>query len=465
MGIGVQESKAAQAAFDGRGAKDIPHETRRRPVKRLLMRQLRDPVYANGYALVLNSVLASALGFAFWLVAARRFAPDDLGWGAAVVSAATLAALIGKAGFDAAIIRFGPTARDRVLKKLLVYATLASVTLTAAVCLVILWLAGRGMESLAPLRTQNAAAGFLVLACGTAAAWVLDAFFIAEQTAILCLARNTAFNLVKLVVPFLVAASFASFAVPLSWGAGLGVSLIVAAVVIPWSLRRRRIDHAPSPSKREVATYAAKNYVLNVSEFLPGLVLPLLVLESMGAATNARFFLAWTIATVGFLGSKAIAQSSFAALVRDGPPQDALRKALRLSAIVLVPFGLGLLLGAPLLPLLFGEASGADSIALLRILALSLAPIAITNVFVSYLKARHAGWELTLLPAATLVAFLALAPLALATMGMAGVGWIWLIVQSVAGAYSAARLVTILRRTTHGTDPTRIGLGHRAHQG
>ena len=431
---------------------------------RLLARALRDPVYANGYALVLNSVLASALGFAFWVVAARRFDADALGWGAGVVSAATLAALIGKAGFDAAIIRYGPTARDRVMRKLLLYAMAASVALTGLVGVVILVLAGNGVESLAPLRTQNAAIGFLVLACGTAAAWILDAFFIAEQTAVLCLARNSAFNLVKLGAPFLVTATFASFAVPLSWGAGLAVSLLVAAIAVPWSLRRRVASHQPSPSRGEVATYAAKNYVLNVSEFLPGLVLPLLVLETMGAAANARFFLAWTIATVGFLASKSIAQSSFAALVRDGPPQDALRKGARLSAIVLVPFALGLLVFAPLLPILFRQATGADAILLVRILALSVVPIAVTNLFLSYLKARQAGWELTLLPAATLVAFLALAPATLAAGGMAGVGWLWLAVQTAAGLYAASRLLAILRRTPHGT-PTNPGLGRRAHQG
>ena len=431
---------------------------------RMLARQLRDPVYSNGYALVLNSALASVLGFAFWLVAARRFDADDLGWGAAVVSAATLAALIGKAGFDAAIIRFGPTARDRVLRKLILYATAASVALTALVGLVILMLAGNGVESLSPLRTRTAALGFLVLACGTAAAWVLDAVFIAEQRAVLCLARNTAFNLVKLGAPFLVAGALASFAVPLSWGAGLAVSLVVAAIVVPWSLRRRVVSPAPSPSRGEVAVYAAKNYVLNVSEFLPGLILPLLVLETLGASANARFFLAWTIATVGFLASKAIAQSSFAALVREGPPHDALRKAARLSAIVLVPFGLGLLACAPLLPLLFGNATGPDAIALLRVLALSLAPVAVTNLFLSYLKARQAGWELTLLPAATLVAFLALVPVALAAGGMVGIGWLWLAVQAAAGLYALARLLAILRRTSHGT-PANPGLGRRAHQG
>jgi O-antigen/teichoic acid export membrane protein len=423
-------------------------------------RRALDPVYSNGAALVANSVLASALGFAFWLVASRRFPPEALGWGAALVSAATLAALVGKAGFDAAIIRFVPGADPRAARRLLLHATAAAVVLTAAVVGVLLALAAHGgLDSLAgPLRSPWTAAGFLALACGTAAAWILDAFFIAEQAAVLTLARNAAFNVVKL---FVVAAALA---VPLAWGAGLLVSLLVALATAPLVFGRRA-GGAASPSAGSVASYAARNYVLNVAEFLPGLLLPIVVLEAFGPATASRFYLAWTIATVGFLASKAIAQSAFAALVREGPPRAAVAKGVRLSALVLLPFALALLLAPHVLLALFGVA-GPDAEALLRLLALSLVPLAASNLFLAYLKARRAGWELTLVPAATLVVLLATLPFALAAYGIAGAGIAWLAIQSACGLYAAARLFALLRsRTHHGrtTEPT--PLGRRAHEG
>lgn len=429
-------------------------------------RAWRDPVYANGVALVLNSAAASALGFVFWLVIARRYSSAQFGWGAAVVSAATLAALIGKAGFDAAIIRYGPTSNPRVLRKLVTQAALASVTLTALVSGILLALADTSViPSLAPLRSPTAALGFLALACGTALAWVFDAFFIAEQTALYTLYRNVAFNLVKLAAPFAIAAGFASFAVPLSWGAGLAVSVVVAIALVPFVLRRRAlVPDVPAPSRREVALYSAKNYVLNVSEFLPSQLLPILVLQSMGAVANARFFLAWTIASVGFLGSKAIAQSSFAALVREGHARDAIAKAARLAVWLLAPFAAFLLLFAPLLLRIFGQADHADAVLLLRLLALSFAPLTVTNLYLSYLKARRAGWELTLLPAISLAATIGLAIPAL-TLGMAGLGWSWLVVQALAAAYAGVRLTIILRRNEHGVPNHVPTLGRRAHEG
>lgn len=431
-----------------------------------LRAHVRDPVYGNGYALVLNSGAGAILGFGFWMVAARLFSAEDLGWGAAVVSAATLAALLGKAGFDAAVIRFVPHVHARYARKLVAYTIVAAMTLTLIACLALFALAGSGIASLSALRTPLAAAGFIALACGTSAAWMLDAFYIAKQEARLTLLRNLAFHGVKLVAPLLVAVwlvPLSDFAVPIAWTAGLAASLVVATAFLPGRLKAGVATQTERPSRKDVAGYSAKNYVLNLAEFMPGLVLPILVLEHMGAEANASFFLAWTIATVAFLASKAIAQSAFAELVRRESPGPALRKALLLSTIVLAPGMLVMLGGAPFVLRLFGPQYAGESAELLRLLALSIPPIAVSNVYLAYLKARRAGWELTLLPAVTLLTLLVALPLALPIAGIVGVGVVWLGVQTLAGAYAAARLVAAVRRTPHGT----LGnpLGHRAHEG
>lgn len=425
-----------------------------------LSKHARDPLYANGIALVANAGLSAALGFVFWMVAARRFNADALGIGAAIVSAATLAALVGKAGFDAAVIRFGPSKEPRALRLLLLRASLATVGLTTLVALCVLALATLGVPALAALRSPAYAAGFVLLAVGTSFAWILDALFIAEQRADGVLLRNLAFNFVKIGVPLLIAFEWGGRAVPLAWGVGLVASLAVALTLLPRVLAR----HVPTgqPPQRGAFGYAMRNYTLNLSEFLPGLVLPLLVLQGLGAEENARFFLAWTIATVAFLASKAIAQSAFAALVRGGKARAALAKGLTLSALLLGPVALAMYAGAPLLLGLFGEHYVASA-GLLRILALSIPPIVVLNLYLAYLKARDVGWELTLLPMVSLVALLAAMPYALAWGGTLGVGWAWLIVQSLAGGYAAIRLAAKLRRTLYGT--TRTGLRRHPHEG
>jgi O-antigen/teichoic acid export membrane protein len=422
-------------------------------------------VYANGVALVLNAGLSSALGFIFWMVAARRFNADALGLGAAVVSAATLAALIGKAGFDAAIVRYAPSASPAQLGRLLARASAATLALTGVTALALLLIAKLGVPALAPLAQPAFAGGFVALALGTSFAWVLDAYYISEQRASVVLLRNVAFNLVKLGVPLFIAFSLGGRAVPLAWGIGLIASLVVAIALLPGALKAHR-QQGDMP-ERGALGYSMRNYAINLSEFLPGLVLPIVVLHALGAEENARFFLAWTIATVAFLASKAIAQSAFAALVRDPDGRAPLRKAVGLSAALLLPPALVLYLAAPQLLGLFGEHYVAAA-ALLRVLALSVPFVIATNLYLACLKAHDAGWELTLLPLASLVALLALAPFALNKMGIEGLGLAWLAVQATVGTYAAARLVAKLRRDldVREAEP-KLGtrLRHRPHEG
>lgn len=425
-----------------------------------IAKRARDPLYANGVALVANAGLSAGLGFLFWVIAARRFNADALGLGAAVVSAATLAALLGKAGFDAAVIRYAPAHERRGAAKILGYALLGTFGLTALVAAGLLALAALGMPALAPLFTSTYAAGFVVLALATSLSWILDAYFIAEQRAGAVLLRNLAFNGVKLLVPAFIAYELGGRAVPFAWLVGLAASLMVTLSLLPRVLARHKATASTPP--RGAFGYSMRNYALNLSEFVPGLVLPLLVLHALGAEENARFYLAWTVATVAFLASKAVAQSAFAALVRTNDERGSILKGGALSTVVLVPATVVLYFGAELILSLFGPHY-VSSAPLLRILALSIPAVALTNMYLSYLKARDAGWELTLLPVGSLVTLLALMPLALAWRGTEGVGLLWLAVQLALGGYAVARLIAKFRRIPHASP--RTGLRRHPHEG
>lgn len=427
-----------------------------------LRRHARDPVYSNGLALVLNAGLGAGLGFVFWMAAARLFDPGALGFGAAVVSAATLAALLGKTGFDAAVVRYVPGASPRMARKILLYSLVATGTLTALLAVGVIGLTYGPASSLASLQMPAAAFGFVLLAALTSGAWILDAFFIAEQTARVTLLRNVTFQLVKLALLFATVTVLAGFAVPFAWAIGVGASFVIAFLFVPRMIRSRVEDtRVEKPSRVVVGKYAAQNYALNVAEFAPGLVLPIIVLEVLGSEANAVFYMAWTIATVGFLASKAVAQSAFAELVRDGPPAPALVKGAKLSLVVLGPFMLVLLVGAELLLGLFGPEYGASA-SLLRVLALSLPALVVSNHFLAFLKARRTDLELTLVPLATMAALGVALPFALLYAGTLGVGVAWLTVQSAAGVYALVRIHTSLRRSPYAP---RTSLNRRPNQG
>ena len=61
----------------------------RRSVRAALRTRLSDSPYRNGYALVASSLLTSALGLAYWVVAARAYSATAVGVNAALISAMT----------------------------------------------------------------------------------------------------------------------------------------------------------------------------------------------------------------------------------------------------------------------------------------------------------------------------------------------------------------------------------------
>ena len=80
------------------------------PVAARLRAQLRDPLQTNVYALTLNTGITSVLGIGYWVLAARLYAPRELGLGAAIVSTMTLLSNLSQLNLNGTLARFLPTA-------------------------------------------------------------------------------------------------------------------------------------------------------------------------------------------------------------------------------------------------------------------------------------------------------------------------------------------------------------------
>ena len=84
------------------------------PKNREQLRQhLHDPLFANAYFLMGNTLLSAGAGFFFWIFAARFYAPEDVGLGSALISAAGLLSMLSMLGFDIGLIRYLPRETDK----------------------------------------------------------------------------------------------------------------------------------------------------------------------------------------------------------------------------------------------------------------------------------------------------------------------------------------------------------------
>ena len=343
--------------------------------------RLRAEVAENRTVLVnagsmMGTVLVTALlGAAFWLLAARRLSPDAVGVGSAAVSAMILLGYLATVGLGTLLM--GELPRREQHRGLLNAALAVSGATGAVLGLAFALLAPLVSTDLSPLSETWAAA--LVFAAGaglTALAWVLDQALIGLMRGGIQLTRNVVFSVVKLAVLFLFVLAVAApngVWIYSAWAAGIALSLVVLT-----RFYLRRGDDRLRPRfdlLKAMRVDAATHHVYNLAIRAPDLILPLIVVSVLSAAANANFYIAWMIASFGFMVPVSLSTVLYA--VGSGDPTrlfERYRFSVALSACLgLAANAVLLAIGGPLLGL-FGASYEQGGLATLHILALGVFP-------------------------------------------------------------------------------------------
>jgi O-antigen/teichoic acid export membrane protein len=385
-----------------------------------------------------TTVVASALGAAYWVLAARLYPPHVVGLAAALLSAMGLASTLSTLGIQGTIVQRLPRRLSGPEWSATLAAAVVAATAAALLgaCLLVMGLsvAGRRFEI---IRDDHAYAA--LLAAGVAAttvSTVLDYAFVAERASGRMLLRTGTFSLVKvpLVVIAATTASVSALGILLSWVVAAFVGLTVSIVLLGGLGRGSRSRPQPRAIAREMRAMVPvlpAQHAITVAAALPMFVLPLLVAAELSPTDNAHFYTTWMVGSVFFIVSPAISWSLFAEGRRKSPDLRCLvRDAARLNALLLGPLVLVFLLGGRFALSIFGpEYAEHDTVLLLAILVLSAIPDAITNIFVAVMRARATLRPAVSLNVAMAVEAIALAWILIPPMGIVGAGFAWLVAQ------------------------------------
>ncbi|MGO8882974.1 MAG: lipopolysaccharide biosynthesis protein, partial [Streptosporangiaceae bacterium] len=141
---------------------------------------LRDSLY-----LILSSGLQAALGFTFWIIAARLFSAADVGRAGSLIAATVLIAYVALLGLNSTLVRYLPTAPDR--DALITAGFLLVAGCGAGIGLLYVVLTPVLAPRLAFVEHQPAlAAGFVLLTAAAAINLLTDSVFIASRKAACC---------------------------------------------------------------------------------------------------------------------------------------------------------------------------------------------------------------------------------------------------------------------------------------
>jgi O-antigen/teichoic acid export membrane protein len=356
-------------------------------VPRALAGVRRDSLVGNSAFLFINTALLAGFGFVFWSISAHVYTPAQVGVATALIAALNMIISLALLGLEISLIRFLPQTERRT------ELINASLTWTAALALACGGIFIAVQPIVAPrlglIRETPLVLVLYLLFCIPAAwSYIFESIFVAHRSARQVVVKNLISSIAKL--PLIAAFVFAgAFGIYSAWMASFVVGAVFAAVVL-----RRRFNHRMAFATRLVpvqgmTAFSFANYLATFAEGVPDMVLPIVVLDLLGAVAAAHYYIAVMLASLLFAVSAAAGQSLFA----EGSNAVAelrqhARKAGLFMVCLLVP-GIGLTVGiGPYVLEIFGHSYATSASGLLTILALSAVVVAANDALRAVHKVR-----------------------------------------------------------------------------
>jgi O-antigen/teichoic acid export membrane protein len=421
-------------------------------------RQWNAPLFQSGFALLLGSGLTSALGLPYWVLAARSYTPAEVGRGAAVLSALVLVSGATQLGLAGVLPRYLPvrSADARRIVTIAYLATLAAgATLaTLAVLTVSVWSPSLRFLGHDVLWAVSFVAGVMIWNVFTIQDSVLTGIGQARWIPL----ENASYSVAKIALLLAFAAVSWEFGIVVSWLVpALAAAIVVTGVLLARVLQRGGDRPAPPRSAiRRAIRLSLGNYAGNLASLASGAILPVLLLNGLGARSTAAFYAAYTIAMALPLVGAAFATSfTVQAAAHAAQMRRLCRQTILGSYALLIPLVIALLLAAPDILGLFGGPYAEQGDTVLRLLSLSALPNVLVVVGLGIARIHHRGGLIAFSQGAMAIVVVGLTSLRLDSAGVDAAGTAWLIAQTLGGLFLGLKVVVpeLRRPLSTGREP------------
>ena len=394
----------------------------------------------NSLALMLSTVVTGGLGLLFWAAAGRLYPVAEVGSASAVITSAVMLSTLSNLSLGSMYERFLPVsgwmARSFVIRGYLTITVFALVL-------------GSGFLLVAPVSEMFTSTAEIVSFPFFAA--VLAVFALQDQTssglgvARWAAAKNVFHAVVKFVLLLALFATAQSTAIIAAWA----IPAVLASVVVLRSILRAlrteaRYKLAPDlPPRRELWSYFGSAYGITALGSLAPLLVPMIVVATLGAEANAYFALTWSIVSALYILISVLV-GPFVAEVAGNPEQFSrlTKRFMTMVCIValggsfflafLAPFGLGLI----------GEGYRENGTIIVHLAALTI-PLSVIGSLYDGLARVQRRMRLAVIVQVIATTIIITGSLALSdSLGIAAVAWAYL----AAEAFGAVVLIIPLIR-------------------
>lgn len=355
---------------------------------------LQEPLYRNGYALVLSSAVTSGLGVVYWIFAARFYETEMVGLNSAALSAMMFLAGAAQFNLVTALNRFLPRAGKAVgnlIKSVYIITSLATMIASLIYILGInLW-----SPTLNFLTANPFISVWFVLATVAWCIFVLqDGALTGLRQAAWVPLKNAIFSLVKVVLLVIFASVWPQVGILVSWTLSAVLVLLPFSALISWRLIPQHVYSTEGQSlpivPSQIAHYIVGNYIAHLLWLAMTTLLPILVLQQTGAKASAYYYLCQTIANSLYLVSSNMGMSLITEVALDQTKLEIYSLRILIgTARLVIPAVVIILIGAPYILLLFGKGYVTEGTTLLRLLSLSAIPNMVTSLYMSVARVQR----------------------------------------------------------------------------
>ncbi len=339
-----------------------------------------DTLVRNSLYLMVSTGIMAVLGFVFWLISARIFSPEAIGIATTLISAMNLISYVGLLGFNSTFIRMLPTSKNR--SEEINTGLILSISGAILVSIIYVFLVPYIAPKLGVIHDNWLyGAGFVFMAAMATVNLLTDSIFIAFRAAKYnLLIDGIIMSSIKLALPFLLV-GLGAFGLFAASGAAAAVALVLSIIFLVTKFGYVPRLHINKATLSRVIKYSFSNYVANLLNIVPTLVLPLVTLNKLGAAAAGYYYLAFMIANLLYTVVYAISQSLFAeGSYADRGLRELLKRATVVLAAVMIPGAIVLYFGARLLLHVYGPTYAEQAAPLLQVFAIAGPMVALYTI-------------------------------------------------------------------------------------
>lgn len=406
----------------------------------------RVSLYRNAGYIMLKSAGGAILGFVFWMIAARLYSSYHVGIASALIAGMGLLSSLSLLGLNIGLTRFLPQYEDKrgIINSCFTVVGIFSIVLATV------FIVGTPLWSppLSFLREDTKFLLSFVLFATVGSLLLIQAqTFIAFRSAKFAFAQQMVRQGLKVVLVTMLV-SFGVFGIFSSWGIASLVALLVANLFL---LRKVQPDYFPLPQIKkkvvnELGQFSLGNYGAEVISGAQFYILPLMIINILGAESSAYFRIAYGVADLLFMIPVAVTMALFAEGSRDPEKLHTnVLKAIKVIFLLLTPAILLVLFLGDKILLLFGSEYSGNALKLLWILALSSIPFAINELYVMIKRVELKVKPVVYTYSGIIIPVLGGSYILASKIGLTGVGFSCILGQGVVAIFISTLIIRWLR--------------------